>query len=120
MPRRTDLHPHQTSLIPRARRDDPETSHAAARSVQPHLRENQQALLSVLEGAEEGYTDEELFDSYLARYNRGIVPGQSPSGLRTRRKELVKLGFAEHAGCTRTLRSGRQGIVWKAASREAD
>jgi DNA-binding Lrp family transcriptional regulator len=41
----------------------------------------------------------------------------SPSGARTRRRELVDLGFVEDTGMRIKLRSGRLSAVWKAVAR---
>jgi hypothetical protein len=97
------------TTLPRARRTDPETSHKAARSVTKtgvvHL-----AILRLLRGG--SMTDEQLWHEY----ERGAVnwPVVSPSGLRTRRSELCRLGKVRDSGKRRTLTSGRQGIVWEA------
>lgn len=101
-----------TTLIPRARRTDPTTSHAAARSVDratlPHVKRVIVTLLS-LEG---GKTDEEL--AYL--WGERIAEPISESGLRTRRAELVADGFVRDSGTRRRLASGRSAIVWEVAS----
>ena len=87
--------PDQISLFDakaNARRSDPDTSHAAARSLSSDkLRESQEAVLSnVYKG-----------------------PPQSPSGLRTRRRELVDRGLMEDTGIRKKLPTGRRGIVWR-------
>lgn len=99
---------NQLDLItPRARTTDPATSHAAARSV-AHLRHNQAVILSLLnlEGAQ---TDEEL----MLLWNDRIAERISPSGLRTRRSELVDLGYVRDSGERRALESGRMATVWE-------
>lgn len=76
----------------RARRADPETSHEAAKSV-VELRKRQQAVLEVLKCGPT--TDEELVCKYpYFAWEEADYPKQSPSGLRTRRSELVALGTA--------------------------
>lgn len=97
-----------------ARATDPETSHAAAASV-GDLREKQYAVLKVLRKRPAyGYTDEELVDAYEAMEDATVsYPHQSPSGIRTRRSELVRLGFVEFSGERRLLCSGRQARVWR-------
>lgn len=90
---------------PRARSGDPETSHAAARTVK-NITELHKIILDRLEYPS---TDEYLFKC-VSKLDDLIV---SPSGLRTRRAELVKLGKVEDSGETRTLASGRQGTVWR-------
>lgn len=92
-----------------ARRTDPWTSHAAARSItEDKLRESQLAVLYLLKriGAS---TDEEIADAYSG------PPRQSPSGLRTRRKELVDAGYVCDTGDRKRLVSGRLSIVWDAS-----
>jgi len=88
---------------PSARRSDPETSHAAAASVRA-LRRNQLAVLRVI------VLNTSLTDEVLAVRYKG--PPQSPSGLRTRRNELVALGLVHDSGTRQALRSGRSGIIW--------
>lgn len=95
---------------PRARRTDPATSHAAAGTV-AHLRHNQQIILTLLR-LEGGQTDEEL----LLLWNDRIAERISPSGLRTRRSELVDMGLVRDSGDRRPLESGRIAIVWEYAA----
>lgn len=94
-----------------ARNTDPSTSHAAAQSVHESwsavLRGRVLALLDL--GA--GYTDEELADAYWLRYDEPATP----SGLRTRRAELVTAGMVADSGERRPTRGGRAAIVWEAA-----
>lgn len=92
-----------------ARTTDPDTSHAAAESI-TDLRLRQAAVLSVLNFVGQ-LTDEELVEQYG---EISPVP-QSPSGIRTRRAELVRKGLVRYAGYKRVLRSGRLGRVWEAA-----
>lgn len=92
-----------------ARRSDPGTSHAAARSVE-RLRDRQQAVLDLLRRLGP-MTDEEIAQAY-AQFD---LPKQSPSGLRTRRSELQHAGFVEDSGERRTTESGRSSIVWREA-----
>jgi hypothetical protein len=96
----------------RARNTDPETSRAAAASLTPPtLRASQEAVLDVFESRRK-MTDVEMIDAYnhvLAFY----VPPQSPSGLRTRRKELVRKGFLRDSGEREKMASGRKAIVWE-------
>jgi len=90
-----------------ARRPDPVTSHLAALSVTA-LNEKQNAVLAMFGGP---FTDELLIDAYYQAEVAGIVPAQSESGIRTRRKELVRAGFLREAGVGRS-RSGRSAILW--------
>jgi len=102
VPGQTDIYEH----IATARNSDPETSHAAAASV--NVRESQMVVFSLL--TSEPATDEELF-------SRAVASGIriSPSGCRTRRSELVRIGWVEDTGERRLTAAGRQTIVWRAA-----
>ena len=99
----------QLELTPAARASDPETSHQAAKSVSS-LREKQAAVLHVLRGCRMGLSDDGIANTY-ALHER--LPDQSPSGLRTRRSELVALGLVEDSGERVRLPSGRSAIVWR-------
>jgi len=61
-------------------------------------------------------TDEELFVCYNKAVAQRLAPLASPSGVRSRRAELVALGFVEDTGLKRKLVSGRNATVWKAVS----
>lgn len=96
----------------RARTTDPATSHAAAASLSiEQLRSSQREVydLFLLNG---DMTDEQVADVAVIR---GVK--QSPSGLRTRRKELVEGGMLEDSGRRAALRSGRSSIVWRIRAR---
>lgn len=93
--------------VPRARREDPETSHEAAGSVR-NLTAVQSAILMILRAAGPG-TDEEIARAYLSLDR----PPCSPSGLRSRRAELVRLGKVEDSGERVKLETGRNAIVWR-------
>ncbi len=95
-----------------ARRTDPQTSHTAADSVQA-LRDSQQRVLKVLQDDGDG-TDEDIASWYASSERLLGWPQQSPSGLRTRRSELVDAGFVFDTGRRKTLPSGRESIVWTA------
>jgi len=95
--------------MPHARINDPQTSVDAANSVQ-HVTRTQQAIYNLLINS---MTDEELFVSYSKAVAAGLAPMASPSGVRSRRAELVMLGLVEDTGIRRTLVSGRKAIVWK-------
>ena len=96
----------------RARRTDPETSHAAAASLTVDgLRASQAAVLKFLQ---EGgpMTDAALVEDYPQHAED--MPRQSQSGLRSRRAELTAGGLVEDTGRRVRLESGRQAIVWQA------
>ena len=97
----------------RARRTDPVTSHQAAESVKD-LRGSQRAVLKLFHDMPAGYgmTDEDIAKHYPTK---GLLQ-QSPSGLRTRRKELVDAGYLEDSGERRRMTTGRKAIVWQLAT----
>ncbi len=105
----------------RARRTDPETSHAAARSFDLYtLRNSQRAVLAVFERFPPGMTDSDLLIEYRRyRDTPGVhisdvhMPRQSASGLRTRRHELVTVGLLVDSGRRERLHGGRRSIVWR-------
>jgi len=98
----------------RVRRTDPETSVEAAESVQDKIRESQAAVLLVMHTFyPEGCTDTELIIMYRMQSVRMVIPRQSESGIRTRRKELVERGLVEDTGKRDVLASGRKSIIWK-------
>jgi hypothetical protein len=90
-----------------ARRADPDTSHDAARSVRVLKQRSYVLATARLIGS---FTDPELQVRVRAMY-----PDQrfSDSGVRTRRSELVTLGFIEDSGKRITLPTGRKAIVWR-------
>ena len=97
---------------PKARTSDPDNSHAAARSLD-NLTERRQAVWAIL--LEHGpMTDEVLLAIYEQFADDGLVPSQSPSGVRTRRNELTKRGLAVDTGQRGTTVSGRAAILWGA------
>lgn len=94
---------------PVARRTDPETSWAAARSIPAdQLRESQRAVLAMLRRFGP------MTDEGIAEALAGTQYVISPSGARTRRSELVAAGYVRDSGKRVRLPSGRQSIVWEA------
>lgn len=89
------------------RRDDPETSRAAADS-QTSIRFNQGLILQALR------VHGPMHDQAIYELD-WIKEAMSPSGARTRRAELVDLGKVEATSQRVTLQSGRSAIVWRAA-----
>lgn len=97
-----------------ARRTDPSTSHEAAHSITAaQLRKSQDAVLRVLK-AYGPLDDLDLIQQYSELEYASGLPQQSESGLRTRRKELVDLGFVADSGLKSTMPSGRRAILWAA------
>lgn len=112
---RTCLHPGcvavaGTRAAPSARRTDPGTSHEAARSLDAaRLKDVHRRIVELLDAhAETGLTDEQMAAAWAQRG----WPAVSPSGLRTRRAELVAAGRVVDSGRFRTTASGRRTIVW--------
>lgn len=96
--------------MPYARELDPATSYQAAASV-VNSRPTMQTILKILRiGAA---TDEVIAYVYAGLVEHGRAKLASPSGLRSRRAELVALGLVEDSGERRELKTGRQAIVWR-------
>lgn len=89
-----------------ARDTDPDTSREAARSV-TDLTERRAAVLATLRRLGSG-TDADIAWAYPRD-----APRQSPSGLRTRRSELVAAGLVRDSGLRARMESGRRAIVWE-------
>jgi hypothetical protein len=97
-----------------ARLTDPETSHAAAASID-RLTDRQGAVLRVFKRNRFAMTDVSLCSMYDVAARKGLVPAQSVSGIRTRRAELVDRGLIVDTGNRVRLASGRKAIVWALA-----
>ena len=87
-----------------ARKTDPSTSHAAAASMKPAKLAHQRRLVYETLKARGPMTDWDLVN---------CLPGESPSGVRTRRKELASAGLVCDSGGKQRLPSGRAAIVWR-------
>jgi len=93
-----------------ARTTDPETSHEAAASVR-NLTTRQFLILDIFRFSGP-QTDEELIERYdLVAFD---TP-QSPSGIRTRRAELVAAGKVRFSGAYRYTAANRRTRVWEIA-----
>lgn len=92
-------------LTARARRSDPPTSHAAARSVK-RIRASHQAILKCFR-THGPMHDEKLQELYSQQ------PPLSQSGLRTRRSELVDRDLLRDSGKRTKTRFGRETIIWE-------
>lgn len=91
------------------RTGDPETSEIAAKSLtEEKIRTSQHEVWSLLRECGP-MTDGEIAE---AAERAGV--SQSPSGLRTRRAELVRKMLVADSGERKVLPSGRQSIVWEA------
>lgn len=92
---------------------DPDTSHAAAASLSAdRMRETQRVIVEILDRFGPAC------DEDIATYSRqlaslGEAPQQSPSGLRSRRAELVAAGIVRDSGERAKTTAGRSTIVWE-------
>jgi hypothetical protein len=102
-----DPPPIERGPPPVARLTDPATSHAAARSVGD--TGTIRARILELIRTEGPLTDEELLELFERRHPASATP----SGIRTRRKELVDMGYLEDSGQRGTTRAGRQAAIWQ-------
>ena len=94
--------------MPNARVTDPLTSHLAAASVKNLTRTK----AGVLEVLQRSMIDEDMIDRYFDLVHRGLAPLASPSGIRSRRSELVEAGLVEATGFQYTA-SRRTTTVWR-------
>lgn len=93
-----------------ARPTDPQTSHEAAQSVQ-NIRGTKAMILKLLVNP---MTDEQLVQAFVDGTKIFSYPLVSPSGVRSRRAELVKMGLVQVVGFAKTA-SGRKTILWQVA-----
>jgi predicted ArsR family transcriptional regulator len=89
--------------LPKARPTDPETSWAAARSITDEQVSRSQRIVYAVLQSRGPMTDEELVS----------LVAMSPSGTRTRRKELVEEGLVRDSGNRKFTKTGRQAVVWE-------
>lgn len=88
-----------------------ETARSARNLYYDNVRKTQQAVFDVF--AKFGsLSDEHMVDIYESNYRFQGWPRQSPSGLRTRRKELTRIGSLVDTGLRVSTSSGRSAIVW--------
>ena len=94
--------------MPSTRVLDPATSHLAAATITvPDLTRTQARILALITEMG-GMSDEEIADHWEAM----DFPPISPSGLRSRRAELVKQARLEDAGARTTTKGGNSTVVW--------
>lgn len=107
---RTDpLQPVRMKAV--ARNSDPITSHQAAASVKD-INKTHERVLEVLERYGPA-TDEEIERYYFNLAQLFDWPSASPSGLRSRRAELVALGKVYDTGERGKTASGRATAIWE-------
>ena len=92
-----------------ARATDLPTSHAAAKSVRNSEKVRQNILHILTQWG--ALTDEEI----AAHYALGFEPKSSPSGIRSRRAELVKRGKIKPSVNLGRTASGRECYMWEIA-----
>lgn len=93
-----------------ARRTDPGTSWEAAHSLKAEkIRESQREVLRLFRDRGP------MTDTRLIEIADQMNVKQSPSGLRTRRSELVTQGFLVDSERRDILPSGRRSIIWRCA-----
>lgn len=98
---------------PVSRITDPETSRQAAASISvDKMRETQKVILDILDRFGPA-CDEDIAVYARQLESLGEAPKQSPSGLRSRRAELVTAGLVRDSGERAKTTSGRQTIVWE-------
>lgn len=104
---------------PVSRTTDPETSRQAAASISvDKMRETQKVILDILDRFGPA-CDEDIAVMARQLESLGEAPKQSPSGLRSRRAELVTAGLVRDSGERAKTSSGRQTIVWELSAGQA-
>jgi len=98
----------------RARRSDPDTSHAAADSISfEHLEASEQEVLAILRDAEGPLIDQVIAKRNATRaWQLTGVPLWTPERMRTARDQLTKKGAVVHDGFGRTEK-GRKAKAWR-------
>lgn len=92
------------------RRNDPETSFKAAISQTSEKRQRIYELIHLdLRQESRGMTDDQLTDTIVRIQGHKF----SPSGIRTRRSEMVKAGWVRDSGKTRDSFAGHPATVWE-------
>lgn len=94
-----------------ARTSDPITSHQAAASVRD-ITKTHERVVEVLERYGPA-TDEEIERYYFNLAQLFEWPSASPSGLRSRRAELVAMGLVYDTGERGKTASGRATAIWE-------
>jgi hypothetical protein len=95
-----------------ARNSDPITSHKAAATV-VNIGPVREKIIHILTNCPR--SDEQIAERYFFCVEKFGWPKCSPSGLRSRRSELVSMGFVESCGTGKTL-SGRDCQIWRATA----
>lgn len=102
-----------------SRETDPDTSRQAAASLSAErMRETQRVIVDILDRFGPA-CDEDIAVYARQLESLGEAPKQSPSGLRSRRAELVAAGIVRDSGDRTKTSSGRQTIVWELTGGDA-
>lgn len=101
----------------RARKTDPETSHAAADSITPEGREaSELEVLTILRAATSPITAEQIEARHTSRAGWGETPHHyTASRLRTALKQLADDGHVERTVVEGRTKSGRRAATWRIA-----
>lgn len=105
----------QLLLRARARSEDRDTSHDAADSVGA-MTSRRRAVLELLKRLGP-CTDPQLVWHYESSYDNHATLRQTPQSIRSRRSELVRMGYVAPTGKTNT--GGRSHTVWAATTQHA-
>lgn len=99
----------------RARKSDPETSHAAADSITAEGREaSEYEVLAILQAATTPITAEQIEARHLNRAGWGETPHHyTASRLRTALKQLADDGLVYRTGVEGRTKSGRRAATWQ-------
>lgn len=108
-----------TGDSPRARIDDPETSHEAADSISKKAREDSaREVLVILAAARGPLTAEAIFEHHEARAFIGQAERTySPSRIRTGLSQLVDAGQVQSAPERGKTKTGRSAQTWELTPR---
>lgn len=104
----------------RARKTDPETSHAAADSITPEGREaSELEVLTILREADKPITSEQIESRHLTRaWQVTGVHAYTGARLRTALKQLADDHLVERTDVEGRTKSGRRAATWRIASKE--
>lgn len=108
---RTPIHEISTPVKAKVRRNDPDTSWDAAVSQAPDKTRRLYVAIHRVLLARGPMTDDELLHSFdTLRFTH------TPSGVRSRRKELAEAGWVRDTGDKRPSNAGSPSIVWAAVA----
>ena len=106
----------QLLLRARARSRDRKTSEEAADSVTA-MTSKRKAVLELLRRLGP-CTDPELVWHYEGNYDKHAALKQTPQSIRSRRSELVRMGYVQAAG--KQVTTGRKHTIWEIVRQKSD